>query len=103
MIVYNHIMCNRIMCNRYMYTCRLCRSTWSSAFYNRDEELRTIETLLSTMRAELVVVYGRRGSGKSALLVRALADRRALYYQATTEVLTQQLTDLNGGHPRCGA
>jgi len=40
-------------------------------------------------------LYGRRGAGKSRLLVRALEGRAGLYYQATTEVMRQQLADIS--------
>src|SRR5256885_784690 len=64
------------------------------AFYNRASELDTIKRSLSSAQAELVIVYGRRGSGKSELLIQAITNRHALYYQATTELLPQQLADL---------
>ncbi|MBI4491554.1 MAG: ATP-binding protein [Chloroflexi bacterium] len=64
------------------------------AFYNRQHELEDIAHVLGSSRAELAIVYGRRGVGKSALLVEALAGRPHLYYQATTRALPQQLEDL---------
>jgi AAA+ ATPase superfamily predicted ATPase len=64
------------------------------AFFNRVAELNTLKRSLSSNQAELVIVYGRRGSGKSELLIQAIADHHALYYQATTELLPQQLVDL---------
>lgn len=64
------------------------------AFFNRISELNTIERSLSSSQAELVIVYGRRGSGKSELLIQAITNHPALYYQATTELLPQQLADL---------
>lgn len=63
-------------------------------FYNREPELAAIERVLGSSRAELIIVFGRRGSGKSELLVRAITDYPAIYYQATTEVINQQLDDL---------
>ncbi len=65
------------------------------AFYNRAAELETISKTLSSPKAELVIVYGRRGSGKSELLVRAIEDYNAFYYQATAELPRQQLLDLS--------
>jgi AAA+ ATPase superfamily predicted ATPase len=65
-----------------------------SEFFNRAAEMATIQRALDSNKAELVIVYGRRGSGKSQLLLHALSDRPALYYQATAEVIAQQLTDL---------
>jgi len=65
------------------------------AFYNRTAELDTISKTLSSPKAELVIVYGRRGSGKSELLVRAIENHTAFYYQATAELPRQQLLDLS--------
>lgn len=42
----------------------------------------------------MVVVYGRRGVGKSALLAEALRGSRHFFYQASTRMLPQQLEDL---------
>jgi AAA+ ATPase superfamily predicted ATPase len=69
------------------------------AFFNRALELNTIKSSLASTQAELVIVYGRRGSGKSELLIQAIMDHRALYYQATTELLPQQLADLTSQEP----
>ncbi len=63
-------------------------------FVNREAELAAVERAFDSSRAELVIVYGRRGVGKSELLVRALEGHNGLYYQATTEVMPQQLADL---------
>lgn len=63
------------------------------AFFNRLAELNTLKRSLSSNQAELVIVYGRRGSGKSELLIQAINDHHALYYQATTELLPLQLAD----------
>lgn len=63
-------------------------------FVDREAELATIERMLDSRRAELVIVYGPRGVGKSELLVRGLTGRPGRYYQATAEVITQQLADL---------
>lgn len=63
-------------------------------FFNRDRELADIAEFVGSPRPELVIVYGRRGVGKSALLAEALSKRPHLYYQATTRTLPQQLEDL---------
>jgi uncharacterized protein len=63
-------------------------------FFNRDPEFAALRRALDSDKAELIVVYGRRGVGKSELLVRAMESHRGLYYQATAEVITQQLVDL---------
>ena len=64
-------------------------------FVDREVELAAITRALRSDRAELLIVYGRRGVGKSELLVRALEGSEGLYYQATAEVLAQQLADLS--------
>ncbi|MBI3977507.1 MAG: ATP-binding protein, partial [Chloroflexi bacterium] len=64
------------------------------AFYNRAWEIADVRRALGSRRAELIVVYGRRGVGKSALLAEALAGQPHLFYQATTRTLPQQLEDL---------
>jgi len=64
-------------------------------FVNREAELAGVERALESSRAEMIVVYGRRGAGKSELLVRAVAGRGGFFYQATAEVIDQQLADLS--------
>ncbi len=64
-------------------------------FFNRERELADIAEFLASPRPELIIVYGRRGVGKSALLAEALSERPHLYYQATTRTLPQQLEDLS--------
>ncbi len=63
-------------------------------FFDRDLEFAALRRALHSDKAELIVVYGRRGVGKSELLIRAIEGHRGLYYQATAEVITQQLVDL---------
>lgn len=64
-------------------------------FVDREVELAAITRVVRSDRAELLIVYGRRGVGKSELLVRTLEGSAGLYYQATAEVLAQQLGDLS--------
>lgn len=59
------------------------------AFFDREVEFQAVVDALRSDRAELVIVYGRRGVGKSELLVRAMEGREGLYYQATDEVMAQ--------------
>jgi len=61
---------------------------------DREAEQQEIRAALASKRAELVIVYGRRGAGKTTLITETLADQPYLYYQATTELLPQQLEDL---------
>jgi len=37
-------------------------------FFDRDRELADIADVLASPRSEMIIVYGRRGVGKSALL-----------------------------------
>jgi len=63
-------------------------------FFNRELELADIAEIIASPRSELIIVYGRRGVGKSALLAEALSGQPHLYYQATTRTMPQQLEDL---------
>jgi len=63
-------------------------------FVNRVVELASIQRAMDSDRAELIIVYGRRGAGKSELLIRAIEGHAGIYYQATAEVIAQQLADL---------
>jgi uncharacterized protein len=63
-------------------------------FHNRKHELDDILRVVSSPRSEMLIVYGRRGAGKSALVTEALRDQHHLFYQATTRTLPQQLEDL---------
>lgn len=64
------------------------------AFHNRAHELEDVRQALRSRRSELIIVYGRRGAGKSALLAEALQGQTHLFYQATTRALPQQMEDL---------
>jgi len=64
-------------------------------FFNREAELNTLTRAIESAHAEMIILYGRRGAGKSRLLMRALDGRAGLYYQATTEVMRQQLADIS--------
>jgi uncharacterized protein len=65
-------------------------------FYDRDAERGVLRDLLASPRAELVIVYGRRGVGKSALLEQTLTEAgiQHVYYRATRRTLPLQLTAL---------
>ena len=68
----------------------------SGPFYDRDAERTVLRDLLASPRSELVIVYGRRGVGKSALLEQTLTEAgvRHVYYRATRRTLPLQLTAL---------
>ncbi len=51
-------------------------------FYGRHHELSLLKGAISSRRAELVIVYGRRRVGKSALLQRASTRKGDLYFEA---------------------
>jgi uncharacterized protein len=64
------------------------------AFLNRTRELASLRTAATSDQAELVIVYGRRGVGKSTLLSRAVNGMRHVFYGATRRTLPVQLEDL---------
>lgn len=61
-------------------------------FVDRDEELERLNSLFDTDKSELVVIYGRRRIGKTALATQALEDRdNSIYYQAIETTKKNQL------------
>ncbi len=52
-------------------------------FVGRSREIRVLRAEVSADRPSLVIVYGRRRVGKSALLRHAVRGRSVVYYQAT--------------------
>ena len=65
-------------------------------FYNRERELEVLRLAHGSSRAELMILYGRRGVGKSALLAHYFADSRHIFYRATRRTLPLQLDGLAG-------
>src|SRR5882672_11296437 len=65
-------------------------------FHNRDRERRSLQQVLRSDRSELIILYGRRGVGKSALLRDALHTEGMpfLYYRAVRRTLPLQLAAL---------
>ena len=63
------------------------------AFFNRDDETRRLDRFLTSARGGLVVVYGRRRCGKSALLQRVLTTEH-VYHQADQRERPLQLESL---------
>lgn len=59
------------------------------AFINRHEELRFLEKEYSRDGSSLVVLYGRRRVGKTALIVEFIKEKQAVYFLATEENETQ--------------
>lgn len=68
----------------------------SPVFYNRTRERHSLEQALESKRAELIILYGRRGVGKSALLRQVLDDHDVgyLFYRAVRRTLPLQLDAL---------
>lgn len=66
-------------------------------FYNRARELKVLKETLNSSQAELVILYGRRGVGKSSLLQHALTLARfpSIFYRATRRTLPLQLEALS--------
>jgi AAA+ ATPase superfamily predicted ATPase len=65
-------------------------------FHNRERERRVLQDAVASPRSELLIVYGRRGVGKSALLEWALAPSGSAYtfYRATRRTLPLQMQAL---------
>lgn len=65
-------------------------------FYDRVQERGVLGTALASARSELIIVYGRRGVGKSALLEQALREANLpyIFYRATRRTLPLQLEAL---------
>ncbi|NHN46606.1 ATP-binding protein [Halostella sp. JP-L12] len=66
----------------------------SPRFVDREDELELLESRFEGDDADLLVVYGRRRLGKSALVREAIEGREdAVYWQATEETPDVQLED----------
>jgi hypothetical protein len=67
-----------------------------ASFYNRERERRILQDAVASPRSELLIVHGRRGVGKSALLEQALAGSGIpyIFYRATRRTLTLQMEAL---------
>jgi len=59
-------------------------------FYDRDDELASLETAYTSPGHAFYVIYGRRRVGKTALLKAFCADRPHLYYLAAQEAEGRQ-------------
>jgi hypothetical protein len=66
----------------------------TAPFINRETELSFLERCWSEDSAQLVILYGRRRVGKTALLRRFGDNRPALHYMATRLPEAQQLREL---------
>jgi hypothetical protein len=63
-------------------------------FHDRHDEFALLRDRWSSGRAEFLVVYGRRRTGKTELLSHVAEDVRSLYFEATDSVARDQLRDL---------
>lgn len=64
-------------------------------FIGRDKELRTLQTAYESDRSELVVVYGRRRIGKTALMTQFCKDKAGVYFAAKRQDDAGQRQDFN--------
>ena len=60
-----------------------------NAFINRHEELSFLEKEYNREGSSLVVLYGRRRVGKTALTAEFIKSKQAIYFLATEENETQ--------------
>ena len=65
-------------------------------FLDRRDELQTLTERFDGGRPELLVIYGRRRIGKSALLRELARDRLHLYYLATPRLPVAELLSDRG-------
>ena len=72
-------------------------------FIGRDKELRTLQTAYESDRSELVVVYGRRRIGKTALMTQFCKDKAGVYFAAKRQDDAGQRQDFNETMKRAGA
>jgi AAA+ ATPase superfamily predicted ATPase len=70
--------------------------TNSLGFFNRKAERAELRRLLASPKSELIIVYGRRGVGKSSLLEDVLKHSGLPYvfFRATRRTLTIQMEEL---------
>jgi len=50
------------------------------AFYDRNEELSACRKLMKSDRQELLVLYGRRRVGKTALISECVKECKGIYF-----------------------
>lgn len=60
-------------------------------FIDRETELQVLEKEYSAQRSSLVILYGRRRVGKTALIAHFIKEKPALYFLATEESEAQNL------------
>jgi uncharacterized protein len=60
-------------------------------FINRERELAFLNTEYNKNSSSLVIVYGRRRIGKTALIKNFIKNKPALYFLAAEEMETQNI------------
>lgn len=58
-------------------------------FTDREAEMNTLEAEYQSDRASLVIIYGRRRTGKTTLISQFIKDKKALFFLASQESETQ--------------
>ena len=66
----------------------------SSKFVDREEELGYLESLYRRNKAQLIVIYGRRRIGKTALVKRFMENKKGVYFYAMKQPLELELERL---------
>lgn len=64
-------------------------------FLNRASELAWLRPRVTSTKADLLVVHGRRRVGKTELLTQLGNDRKSLYFEATPSTVRDQLRGLS--------
>lgn len=64
-------------------------------FHNRTHELERLQRRWDSGEAQIFTLWGRRRVGKSALLLQFAADKRHLYFEATSGTAADQLADFS--------
>jgi len=60
-------------------------------FVDRESELRTLEDVFTSEKAELIIIYGRRRVGKTELIKKFFENKRHLYFLADLQKEEQLL------------
>ncbi len=64
-------------------------------FIGREPELKALDKLHQTKKFELVVIYGRRRVGKTALITRFIEDKKAIYFMGVESSAKQNLENFS--------
>lgn len=64
---------------------------WSDMLIGRTNERKTLDDIFSSKKSNLVILYGRAGIGKTALIAEFLKEKNAYYYLLRESSLREQL------------